>query len=470
MVVPVNLRLINRYLEIGLIPVLLVWFVSGIAMMYAPGMPGLTPGVRLAHLPALDMARVGMTPAEAAARADFDTDPEQVTLLMVMDRPAYRFAGPESATIFADTGDRLLELGPAGAVKIAASFLNLPLEAFHHTGMLNEPDQWTIGQRDQMPLHRIEVDDQAHTELYVSGKIAEPVVLTTRRSRGLAWISAIPHRFYFSPLVSKDAWWTTFVLVISGLAVMVVLGGIRRSGFPGLVFRLLTLTWLLSGMLSMQPQEWTSGGGLGDGVPAALSGGSLKLAAFPAIDSGAWKQTFADRAPKEITFLRVQGDPYYLVNGVESRPLLVRAGHSGTDENLFHLAEETRLEIRREPFSVESLTGRVQQAVPDMPVLESRLLSTYDSYYCSNDGSRPLPVLRIKLGDPDRTWFYIDPELGGVVARYTRLGRIERWIFPGLHRLDFSFWYCNRALWEFAIIVLSVGCMWSLGREWLKRL
>src|SRR5205085_11311084 len=130
---------IHRHLWIALSPMFVLWFASGIAIMYARGMPGLTPPIRLEHLPPLDLARVGMTPAEAAAKAGFDTDPDQVALLMVMDRPAYRFTGRESATLFADTGDRLLELGPAGASRIAGTFFDLPPEAFRYAGSLDEP-------------------------------------------------------------------------------------------------------------------------------------------------------------------------------------------------------------------------------------------------------------------------------------------------------------------------------------------
>ena len=468
--------LIHRYLGIALSPMFVVWFASGIAMMYARGMPGLTPQVRLEHLPSLDLARVGMTPAEAAEKAAFDTDPDQVALVTVLDRPAYRFTGHESATIFADTGDRLLEVGPVGALRIASTFLNLPPEAFHHAGLLNQPDQWTIGQREQTPLHKIEVDDQARTELYVSAKTAEIVVLTTRRSRALAWIAAIPHWLYFAPLRSNDALWTGVLLSISGLGTVLALAGVILGiiGFTraaplqltrifGVLFGVFTFTWVLSGLLSMHPMDWASGGNTGAGIPLALSGGAINLSAFPAMDAGAWKQALAQRAPKEMTFLRIQGDPYYLVGGVEDKPLLVRANQAQVDENLFHLAEQTPLAVRRELFSVESLISRVQQAAPNVPILESTLLSEYDSYYYSNDGSRPLPVLRIKFGDPDRTWFYIDPALSRVAARYTRLGRIERWIYHGFHSLDFSFWYYNRPLWEFGIIMLSIGCICSSG-------
>jgi hypothetical protein len=71
--------------------------------------------------------------------------------------------------------------------------------------------------------------------------------------------------------------------------------------------------------------------------------------------------------------------------------------------------------------------------------------------------------LRIKFGDPESTWFYIDPRLSQVTGRYTRLGRLERWVYHGFHSLDFSFWYYNRPLWDIGIIVLSIGCIVSSG-------
>ena len=39
-----------------------------------------------------------------------------------------------------------------------------------------------------MPLHKIAVDDVAHTELYVSGQLGEVVVQTTRAGRVLAMV------------------------------------------------------------------------------------------------------------------------------------------------------------------------------------------------------------------------------------------------------------------------------------------
>ncbi len=125
--------------------------------------------------------------------------------------------------------------------------------------------------------------------------------------------------------------------------------------------------------------------------------------------------------------------------------------------------EARQLRTRREPFSIESLMGRVKEGNPGVPVAESQVLADYDSYYYAKDRESPLPVLRVKFEDPDKTWFYIDPGMSRVVGRFTRLGRVERWAFHGLHSLDFSFWYYNRPLWNFGMIALLLGGATSSG-------
>ncbi len=73
------LILLHRYLGIPLSFLFVVWFASGIAMIYVGGMPSLTPAERLEHLAELDLAAVRITPAEAAKRA-LDESPAEITL------------------------------------------------------------------------------------------------------------------------------------------------------------------------------------------------------------------------------------------------------------------------------------------------------------------------------------------------------------------------------------------------------
>ena len=99
----------------------------------------------------------------------------------------------------------------------------------------------------------------------------------------------------------------------------------------------------------------------------------------------------------------------------------------------------------------------MKEAVPDVPVVEAQLLQEYDSYYYSRQGQTPLPILRVKFADPDQTWVYVDPEVSQVVARIHKLDRVERWIYNGLHSLDFSFWYNRRPLWDIGVLTLMLG-------------
>ena len=499
--------LIHRYLGIPLSVLFVVWFGSGIVMMYTGDMPRLTPEVRLERLPALDFDRVALAPAAAARRAYLSPAPQRASLLTVLDRPAYRFDG---VTVFADTGDRLGAVGPAAAVAVASRFTGLPRGAVEFVGTLTEPDQWTLVERGRLPLHKLRIDDAAGSELYVSPRTAEVVMLTTRRSRALAWVGAIPHWFYFTGLRANQALWYDVVVWTSTLGCLLAVlglllgvtqfrwrrpreevGSIRgvRARIPyagwmrwhyltGAVFGVVTLGWVFSGLLSMEPYAWTNARGLA--VPRdALSGGPLDLARFPAWETPEWARIAAGHPVKEIELLRIQDDPYYAlrlaarrVDGRAAGAVLPgsNAGEAGTGSGPLLVAADT-LAPRERPFSVESLLARLVAALPGVPVVDSELLEEYDAYYYARGYARaaagarqpPLPVLRVKFADPTQTWVYIDPRLSRVVASEHRLARVERWLFNGLHSLDFAFWYDRRPLWDIGVIALSLGGLASSG-------
>ncbi len=186
-----------------------------------------------------------------------------------------------------------------------------------------------------MPMHKISADDGSHTELYVSEATGEVAVMTTRASRALAWVSAIPHWLYLEVLRRNGRVWRVVVLWTSGLGTVLSLMGIilaiiqysrrpphipyagwmRWHYITGAVFGVFTLTWVFSGFLSMEPWDWASEGGLGDGMREAFSGGPLDLTQFPAMDLESWNSMFPSSDIKEIEFLRIQGNAYYLVRG-----------------------------------------------------------------------------------------------------------------------------------------------------------
>src|SRR5215470_12112775 len=406
------LILTHRYLGIAVCLLFAMWFVSGIAMIFARGMPGLTPEVRFQHLPVMDTSAIKVSPAAAAQKAQLERSPNRALLLTVMDRPAYRCSvGGSTTTVFADSGDVLESVGEAEAIKIASRFMNVPGTKLHYAGELLEPDQWTLEDRRVLPAHKITVDDPAHTVLYVSEETAEVALLTTRGSRAFAWFAAIPHWMYFAPLRQNGPVWRQVVLWTSGAATVLALIGIilgftqcftRYAGLmrwhyvTGVLFGVFCVTWVFSGLLSMEPFFWASGGGTGNRIAQALRGG----------------------------------------------PLLVSADSS---------------QSRGDLFSTESLMMRVKQSTPDVPIAESVLLSKYDSYYHPTERKPPLPVLRVKFADSDATWIYIDAYMSQVVTRFTRRERLQRWIYHGLHSLDFNFWYYQGRAWTTAMVFLNAG-------------
>ena len=478
-----SLILAHRYLGIILSLMFVMWFITGIGMIYSRGMPRLTPQVRLSRLPPLNLSEVRLSPSQALEHANLDRPNGRVTLLTVNERPAYRFGN--SGTVFADNGELMIEIDSSAARKIAAGFMNLPVEQVRPAEDLTEPDQWTLTQTRQLPLYKVVVNDAARTELYVSPGTAEVIQITTRASRLLSWVSTIPHFLYFAPLRLKNELWVKTMTWIPGLACVlaglgIVLGvvqfrrsrpHIRYSGWmrwhyiSGLVFGVLTLTWAFSGLLSMEPWAWTEKDQIERGIRQAFASGAGDLASFPRIDAPTWTEILAGHSAKEIEFSRILDEPYYIVRTSPGEKALVGwpdGGHQpyfvsrDPDAARFVVSAKT-IRVNREHLSIDVIVKRLRDVKPDISIAETATLTKYDSYYYSRDGQAPLPVVRVKLGDADKTWIYVDPEVAQVVGHVNRLNRVERWLYNGLHTLDFSFLYYNRPLWDAVVIVLSLG-------------
>ena len=504
----------HRYLGIAISLMCVVWFASGIVMMYAGGMPSVSAQLRLERLPPLDLSQVHLTPLEAAERLKGEGGtPESGTperrargeggaprpeLLTVLQRPAYRFQGRGAHTVFADNGEILREVDVETARTIASRFINVPNDRVHFERTLDEPDQWTLNNRGGETLHKFRVDDDAGTEIYISPRTADVSQMTTSSKRALAWIGTIPHWLYFVSLrASQPLWYKTVVWLSSLASVLAVLGLIlgvtqfrRTRPFQwskvvpyrgwmmrwhyilGAVFGVFALTWAFSGLMSMEPWDWTNARGL-EIRRDVFSGGRMDLARFGPMSPAAFAPVLEGRTLKEVGFTRIHGEDYYTVASTDAAPrpdqqrerlhqpyIVGRRGEPGR-----LLVSAQTMEARHEPFSVESILERLKGATRDAPIVEQTLLSDYDSYYYSRGGQSPLPVLRVKFGDPMKTWVYIDPRTSEMLSQVHRYSRIERWLYNGLHSLDFKFWYSKRPLWDIGMILLLLGglCTSALG-------
>jgi hypothetical protein len=54
-------------------------------------------------------------------------------------------------------------------------------------------------------------------------------------------------------------------------------------------------------------------------------------------------------------------------------------------------------------------------------------------------------------------WLYLDPGGGAIARKEERLTRLNRWLYHGLHSLDFPRFYASRPLWDVVVIALSLG-------------
>src|SRR5690606_7451918 len=103
---------------------------------------------------------------------------------------------------------------------------------------------------------------------------------------------------------------------------------------------------------------------------------------------------------------------------------------------------------RLPPLASAALVERLAGAAPRANVAQVELLDSYDDYYYSRQGQLPLPVLRVQFDDPARSWVYVDPVRGELLSVIHKYSRIERWLYSGLHSLDFAFWYHARPWWD----------------------
>lgn len=131
-------------------------------------------------------------------------------------------------------------------------------------------DQWTVaGDFDSdRPLTRIELNDDAGTEIYVSARSGKVVLTTTRKERLLNYFGSVAHWLYPAELRHhKDVWialmWWLSLLAMLG-AMLGVLVGLIRLGIArayrglqrwhhicGLILAPFILSWIFSGFLSM---------------------------------------------------------------------------------------------------------------------------------------------------------------------------------------------------------------------------
>jgi hypothetical protein len=454
-------------------------------MMYW-GFPTVTPDDRLERSPALDPSKVVLSPVEAARKIGIEAFPGQVRLNMFDGRPVYRFGGGRGSAriVYADTGEEQIEVSRYMRNRAAAGWTGQPVGAATIESV-RDVDQWTVqGQfRSLRPLWKYSWPNGE--QVYVSGASGEVVQYTTTASRIGAYLGPTPHWIYFTPLRKHQPEWSRLVIWSSGIGTLAALIGVaigvwmyspsRRywhAGTPtsipyrgqkrwhivlGLIFGIATATWAFSGMLSMDPfprsePRGAAGRRGGAGIAEALQG-HVAIEDFTRKHPRDLLAEASDLPVKELEFTSFAGEPMYAANLGSGRTQMISLdGH--------RVAE----------FDHEQIVNAVKGTAADPSVVKARVVRQYDLYYLDRERRRPLPVVLVLMNDAEKTRYYVDPKTARVVGNYSNRNWVGRWLYNGLHSLNFPWLYNYRPLWDIVVITFMLGgtalCITSLVLAW----
>lgn len=204
----------------------------------------------------------------------------------------------------------------------------------------------------------------------------------------------------------------------------------------GLIFGVLVLTWVFSGLMTMNP--WgalSSAGGLNYRPQLQGNAQWSELKQFLAAIEGANADVALATDLVQITPAVFNHQLFLMATPVQGEPV--------------------RLDRRGQPSPLE--TTELEQAIARLyaPVTSALLMHTEDLYYYGHKTEVPLPVFRVIMDDSEQTRIYINTNTG-VVRSLGNSGRWSRWIRSGLHNLDFPI-LRQRPLWDIVVIMLLSG-------------
>lgn len=462
------LFLTHRWLGIFMCLLFALWFASGIVMMYVE-YPELTHQERLQNIPPLNIRSINYSPYDVAAGLDAVNTYSSVSLSSVIGRPAYQLGSPsgESMVVFADTGEAFEGLDEQLALEAAelSGFGDGASEPVY-TGLI-ELDQWTVtASLDRhRPLHRVSLEDEAGTVLYLSSTTGQVVRDTQKTERFWNWLGSTIHWIYPYQLRQYNSVWRDVIVYLSLLGLFsivtgTIIGFMRLRPFKkyrgssmspykgwmkwhhvlGLVTVIFVTSFTFSGLMSMGPWGvFDSSSSVTPQIARYVGQTVFRLASLPPVSSVNTFQT--NQTAKEVTWHYIGGEPYLVAHYADGQRIVsFEEGNSN---------DHARLQA--------SITESTPSLLPENRLLSMNLVQEYDDYYYSRHNRyRPLPVYRARFDDDESTWYHIDLATGQPINRVTDASRRERWLYNGLHSLDFQFLWQQRPLWDVVVILLSI--------------
>ena len=443
------LFIVHRWIGIGSCLLFVMWFASGLVMIYVP-FPALSEGERLAGLEPIRWNLVRLPPPDGVRSVVLETRD---------GAPVWRSSDWNgSATTVAAGDGRLGPVNSDTALRIAAHFAHRSAKS----AALIKRDQWTVagGYDQHRPLWKVALAGDDGLELYVSSVSGAVVLDTTRRERFWNWLGSVPHWLYptvlrqYQPIWRQVVIWISFPCVVGALTGMWIgilrtrLGQRRYRGnhttpyhgwmlwhhVAGLVGGMFLTTWIISGWLSVDPGRLFESPGLSEASERAYARRGkqppLPLATLAALAPDA----------KQVELDWTAGEPLLSVVSAGRDPLVLDA-RSGAPATLRTI----------------DIIAPARLLVPGGRLWRVDRLTASDAYWYENEGKPRLPVLRLRFDDPARTWVHVDPNTGAILGSLDTRRRLYRWAFDLLHKWDFNVLTSTRPSWDILLWILSIA-------------
>jgi hypothetical protein len=188
-----------------------------------------------------------------------------------------------------------------------------------------------------------------------------------------------------------------------------------------------------------------------DATLAAALRGSPQLDAFAAKSPRealvqAQGQAGADFHAKQLELISFAGEPFYLAMAASHRTRIIPVHDTIHGETAGESASE---------FSQDQIANAIRGAAGSLT--EIRRVTEYEAYYLDRKNLLPLPAIFVRFNDHDRSTYYIDPQTAQIVQTYNSHSRWNRWLYHGLHSLNFPWLYKHRPAWDIVMLSVMLG-------------
>lgn len=458
------LSLWHRWLGIFACCLFMLWFATGLVLHFVH-FPELSAEERFAGLKPIATQSVRLSLYEAIYPLPYFERITRAKLVMSGNRPVYVVQHDKNVnSIYADTGEVLQTVSTSAALTIAnqhAVQRGIDVQQSVHVA-LDDIDQWTVsnGLDAYRPLHRILMNDDKKTELYLSDITGEVVRDTTQFERGWNYAGSVLHWIY--PTFLRKHWqvwnwlvWTLSLIALVAAVTGIILGVVRlrwnhaESVSPfrgmhylhhlgGVLVATFLFTYILSGWLSMDHDLLFSGNDVTATQRQTLAGGKINGQQFDSVEI-----TLAEGV-KQLEWVQLSGNPYVLATyQYDSQKVLSQLGISDN-------------------FALSAFTSQSTQFLEGASCVIPILVDKNDAYR-SATAKPDAQLLRVICDDANKTWFHIDGSNAQIIEKIDYSRRWYRWLYSGLHTLDFSILNNNPQYKTALVLIFCVlGFLFSL--------